>query len=109
MQRHLDSTGHSTLEDSWSSGEECGGGPGDSEAVMLEVDILDLRMDEASHSSRTVLQVSPLGEETDQFTLRFATNHHSFSLGRSVANRSIKSFYFLQVHSNSSVCSQKDQ
>ena len=31
------------------------------------------------------------------FTLRLATSHHSFSLGRSVATRSAEAFYQLQV------------
>ena len=47
-------------------------------------------------------QVSPLGEEGSLFTLRLATSHHSFSLGRSVATRSAEAFYQLQVTRNTS-------
>ena len=52
MQR-LDSTGHSSLDDS------CSGEDWDTEAgVMLEVPIPDMRLEaEAGHCSRTVLEV----------------------------------------------------
>ena len=52
MQR-LDSTGHSSLDDS------CSGEDWDTEAgVMLEVAIPDMRLEaEAGHCSRTVLEV----------------------------------------------------
>ena len=78
MQR-LDSECLAPSDDSYSSGDDW-----DLEA-------------EAGHSSRTVLEVSPLGEEGPEFTLRLATSHHSFSLGRSVVTRSAEAFYQLQV------------
>ena len=95
MQR-LDSECLVSSDDSYSSGEDW---DLEADGVMLEVAIPDVRLEaEAGHGSRTVLEVSPLGEEGSVFTLRLATSHHSFSLGRSVVTRSIEAFYQLQVH-----------
>ena len=96
--QHLDSEGLPCHDDSYSSGEDW---DPEAEGVMLEVAIPDMRLEaEAGHRSRTILEVSPLGEAGSVFTLRLATSHHSFSLGRSVATRSAEAFYQLQVTQN---------
>ena len=102
MMQHLDSEGLASHDDSYSSAEDW---DLEAEGVMLEVAIPDMRLEaEAGHPSRTILEVSPLGEAGPVFTLRLATNHHSFSLGRSVATRTAEAFYHLQVthHTHSS-------
>ena len=95
MMQHLDSEGLASHDDSYSSAEDW---DLEAEGVMLEVAIPDMRLEaEAGLRSRTMLEVSPLGEAGPVFTIRLATSHHSFSLGRSVATRSAEAFYQLQV------------
>ena len=47
--------------------------------------------------SRLLLSVGPVEGLKDHFTVRLATNHYSFTLGRSVAIRSYNSFLYIQV------------
>ena len=68
--------------------EDCG--------FTVDIDLPDGRLD-SPQISRTIVIVSPLDRTNDHFNVRLSSNHHSFSLGRSVTIRSINSFYFLQV------------
>ena len=48
--------------------------------------------------SRVMVTVSPLDQELrDNFTVRLATNHYSFTLGRSVTIRAFTAFLYLEV------------
>ena len=93
----LDSRGQSfsdILDESfsYSSGDE---GVEDA-GFTVDIDLPDGRLD-SPQISRTIVTVSPLDGTNDHFSVRLSSNHHSFSLGRSVTIRSINSFYFLQV------------
>jgi len=100
----LDSTGvHDSHDTSYSCSEA--EDPAQEEAgVMLEVAIPDGRMEVAYSDlenmkvSRSLVSVSVLdtGNGETQFSVRFASNHHSFSLARSVTIRNTEAFYFLQ-------------
>jgi len=95
----LDSTGD-TLNSTYSSDvfeESFGSSCEESEQLgfTTDIDIPDGRLS-CPDIKRTILQVAPLEGASDHFTLRLVTNHHSFSLGRSVAIRTITSLYYLQ-------------
>merc|ERR1712117_27897 len=55
---------------------------------------LEVMDDVYPEPSRTLLRVCPV-EGTDEVIIKLSTNHHSFSLRRSVTMRSISSAYFL--------------
>lgn len=61
----------------------------------IDVDIPDGRLSTPAFT-KTMLQISPLDGTSDHYTIRLVTNHHSFSLGRSVSIRTINSLYFIQ-------------
>ena len=102
--RRLDSLGRSSsisilntnldgvnLDDSFtSSGSE---DAIEDDGVHLETDINDGRL---GTSSRTILRLEPVDDRDDLICIRLSTNHHSFSLKRSVTIRSANSFYYLQ-------------
>ena len=97
----LDSTGQSSaslLDESFSSGCEDGL---EDVGCCVSVDIVDERISPCD--SRTVLSVSTLESKSDNFSIRLATNHHSFSLGRSVTIRTLNSLYFLQVNNEDDI------
>ena len=61
---------------------------------------LDLELPDGTKEvevSRLLLSVGPVEGLKDHFTVRLATNHYSFTLGRSVAIRSYNSFLYIQV------------
>jgi len=92
----LDSRGQSfsdILDESftYSSGDELV----EESGFTVDIDLPDGRLD-SPQIVRTIVTVSPLDGTNDHFNVRLTSNHHSFSLGRSVTIRSINSFYFLQ-------------
>ena len=94
----LDSRGQSfsdVLDESftYSSGDELV----EESGFTVDIDLPDGRLD-SPQIVRTIVIVSPLDGTNDHFNVRLTSNHHSFSLGRSVTIRSINSFYFLQVN-----------
>ena len=94
----LDSRGQSfsdVLDESftYSSGDELV----EESGFTVDIDLPDGRLD-SPQIVRTIVMVSPLDGTNDHFNVRLTSNHHSFSLGRSVTIRSINSFYFLQVN-----------
>ena len=97
MLNRLDSAGYSSsnlsqLDDSYTSTEDWQEDVGTS----LDLELPDGRLN--SVVSRVMLTVSPLDLALrDNFTVRLATNHYSFTLGRSVTIRSFTSFLYLEV------------
>ena len=93
----LDSTGCSCsnlsqLDDSYTSTEDWQEDIG----ASLDLELPDGRLN--CVVSRVRVTVSPLDQALrDDFTVRLATNHYSFTLGRSVAIRSFTAFLFLEV------------
>ena len=95
----LDSAGWSSsnlsqLDDSYTSTdywqEEVG--------ARLDLELPDGRLGSNSEVSRVMVNVSPLDKAVwGEFTVRLATNHYSFTLGRSVTIRSFSAFLYLQV------------
>ena len=84
------STSLSQLDDSYCSDdtlEEIG--------ATLDLELPDGRIN--SETRRVVVSVFPVEGLKDQFTVRLATNHYSFTLGRSVAIRSFSSFLYIEV------------
>merc|ERR1711953_374067 len=96
MLNRLDSAGYSSsnlsqLDDSYTSTEDWQEDVGTS----LDLELPDGRLN--SVVSRVMLTVSPLDLALrDNFTVRLATNHYSFTLGRSVTIRSYNSFLYIQ-------------
>ena len=62
--------------------------------VHVDIDIEDGRINAAK--TRTILRLEPVDENEDLICIRLSTNHHSFSLKRSVTIRTFNSFYYLQ-------------
>ena len=62
-----------------------------------KVQLLQLQFNFSSSS----VSVLDTGDGETQFSVRFASNHHSFSLARSVTIRNTEAFYFLQVEQHS--------
>jgi len=61
----------------------------------LDLELPDGRIN-SSGWCRVRLSVSPLLWQRDHFKVRLATNHYSFTLGRSVTIRTFKSFIYIQ-------------
>eukprot|EP00092_Neocalanus_flemingeri_P028516 GFUD01030968.1.p1 GENE.GFUD01030968.1~~GFUD01030968.1.p1 ORF type:complete len:213 (-),score=51.33 GFUD01030968.1:127-765(-) len=103
--RSLDSLGRSdsmsSLDVSTDSGHLddslCSSGSEDAleeAGVYLNIDIEDGRISPVE--SRTILILEPVDDSKDLICIRLSTNHHSFSLKRSVTIRTFNSFYYLQ-------------
>ena len=97
MMNRLDSAGYSSsnlsqLDESYTSTEDWQEDVG----TTLDLQLPDGRLN--SVVSRVMITVSPLDQEVrDNFTVRLATNHYSFTLGRSVAIRAFTAFLYLEV------------
>ena len=83
----------SQLDDSFTSTEDCQEEVG----ARLDLELPDGRLN--SVVSRVMVSVSPLDQAAlrDDFTVRLATNHYSFTLGRSVTIRTFTAFLYLEV------------
>ena len=62
--------------------------------TTLDLELPDGRLNPVV--SRVMVTVSPL-DLRDNFTVRLATNHYSFTLGRSVTIRAFTAFLYLEV------------
>ena len=63
--------------------------------ATLDLELPDGRMN--SEVRRVLVSVCPVEGVREQFTVRLATNHYSFTLGRSVTMRSFNSFLYIEV------------
>ena len=97
MLNRLDSAGCSCsnlsqLDDSYTSTEDWQEDVG----TTLDLELQDGRIN--SVVSRALVTVSPLDQGLrENFTVRLATNHYSFTLGRSVTIRAFTAFLYLEV------------
>ena len=99
IMNRLDSAGYSSsnlsqLDESYTSTEDWQEDFG----TTLDLELPDGRLNSRADVSRVMVTVSPLDQELrDNFKVRLATNHYSFTLGRSVTIRAFTAFLYLEV------------